>query len=189
MKTLCEILDVITNPAIIVTALIEFVLLCVSVWILIRLRYRITSLNKKELVNRGKSRKEARGKVTRRIELESRRDWDEFDRFLEDYQREGCWYSAFSLIIQIFTLLGILGTVAGLYLAMSNGEDMYEGVELALSTTVLGILFAVIYKVADIVITSALINYIEDGINRYEKIYKVDSEDAMTTEETDKGKR
>ena len=65
--------------------------------------------------------------------------------------------------------------MAGLYLAMSNGEDMYEGVELALSTTVLGILFAVIYKVADIVITSALINYIEDGINRYEKIYKVDS--------------
>lgn len=189
MKALCEILDVITNPAIIVTALIEFVLLCVSVWILTRLRYRITRLNKKELVNRGKSRKEARGKVTRRIELESRRDWDEFDRFLEDYQREGCWYSAFSLIIQIFTLLGILGTVAGLYLAMSNGEDMYEGVELALSTTVLGILFAVIYKVADIVITSALINYIEDGINRYEKIYKVDSEDAMTTEETDKGKR
>ena len=42
----------------------------------------------------------------------------------------------------------------------------------------MGILCAVIYKVADIIIVSVFINYIEDGINRYEKTFKIDSEDA-----------
>lgn len=142
------------------------------------LRLRIWKLNCKELKKSNNAKKEAKGRVEKTIEFESSRNWDEFDQFLEDYQKQGCWYSAFSLTIQIFPLLGILGTVAGLYLAMKNGEDMYRGVELALSTTILGILFAVIYKIVDIIIVSTCINYIEDGINRYEKIYKVDSEDA-----------
>ncbi len=129
-------------------------------------------------MNSNTAKKEAKGRVEKTIELKSNHNWDEFDQFLEDYQRQGCWYSAFSLTIQIFTLLGILGTVAGLYIAMKNGEDMYHGVELALSTTILGILFAVIYKIVDIIIVSTCINYIEDGISRYEKIYRVDSEDA-----------
>ena len=178
MELICEFLDRATNPVIIAVAVFEFVLMWVSIWIMVNFRIRIWKLNRKELKKSKPARKEARGKVEKTIEFESNRNWDEFDQFLEDYQKQGCWYSAFSLTIQIFTLLGILGTVAGLYLAMKNGEDMYRGVELALSTTILGILFAVIYKIVDIIIVSTCINYIEDGINRYEKIYKVDSEDA-----------
>ena len=180
IKTLCELLDSITNSVIFIVAMIEFVLMIVSITIMAKLKNRIKKLNSKGSKKSGTYKKEEKGNVTKIIELESKKDWEEFDQFLEDYQEKGCWYSAFSLIIQIFTLLGILGTVAGLYLAMSNGQDMYEGVELALSTTILGILFAVIYKIADIVIMSVFINYIEDGINRYEKIYKVDSEEAVT---------
>ncbi len=178
MEILCEFLDRVTNPAIIAVAVFEFVLMWVSIWIMVSLRLRIWKLNRKEIMNSNTARKEAKGRVEKTIELKSNHNWDEFDQFLEDYQRQGCWYSAFSLTIQIFTLLGILGTVAGLYIAMKNGEDMYHGVELALSTTILGILFAVIYKIVDIIIVSTCINYIEDGISRYEKIYRVDSEDA-----------
>lgn len=178
MEILCEFLDRVTNPAIIAVAVLEFVLMWVSIWIMVSLRIRIWKLNRKEIMNSNTAKKEAKGRVEKTIELKSNHNWDEFDQFLEDYQRQGCWYSAFSLTIQIFTLLGILGTVAGLYIAMKNGEDMYHGVELALSTTILGILFAVIYKIVDIIIVSTCINYIEDGISRYEKIYRVDSEDA-----------
>ncbi len=195
MEILCEFLDRVTNPAIIAVAVLEFVLMWVSIWIMVSLRIRIWKLNRKEIMNSNTAKKEAKGRVEKTIELKSNHNWDEFDQFLEDYQRQGCWYSAFSLTIQIFTLLGILGTVAGLYIAMKNGEDMYHGVELALSTTILGILFAVIYKIVDIIIVSTCINYIEDGISRYEKIYRVDSEDAEiaaaldTMENPDRKKR
>ena len=69
-------------------------------------------------------------------------NWDEFDEFCEKYQEDSIIISRFSLVIQLFPLLGILGTVAGLYYAMNsnqgmqNAQDMYEGVRLALSSTI-----------------------------------------------------
>ena len=176
IKGLCHVLDVIINPVIFLTAILEALIMCTAVGRLIRFKSRIKKLNEKTVSPSHTSKKD--GTLTTKAEVELRQNWDDFDLFLEDYQKEGWWYSVFSLIIQIFTLLGILGTVAGLYLAMSNGEDMYHGVELALSSTVYGIMAAVIFKVCDIVIVSFLINYIEDGIARYEKIYQVKNEDA-----------
>lgn len=126
IKTLCILLDNITNPIILIVAMIELILMVVSIAIMAKLKYRIKKLNSKGSKKSGTYKKEEKGNVTKIIELESKKDWEEFDQFLEDYQEKGWWYSAFSLIIQIFTLLGILGTVAGLYLAMSNGQDMYE---------------------------------------------------------------
>ena len=186
MKVQCDVLDVFINPAIICTAILEFVLMWVSIFIMLRFRGRIWKLNRKGIRKSIEAKKQGKGIVQKTIEIEASPDWEEFDQFLEDYQRQGGWYSAFSMIIQIFTLLGILGTVAGLYIAVSNRDpgavndlsEMYRGVKMALSTTILGILFAVIYKMADILIVSVFINYIEDGINRYEKIYAVDSEEA-----------
>lgn len=182
IKGLCGLLDSVTNPAIWMLAMLELVLMVLSIATMAGFRSRINHLNSKGLEKSKVSKKEARGKVAKTVAFESKKDWDEFDRFLEEYQRKGGWYSAFSLIIQLFPLLGILGTVAGLYLAMSNGQDMYEGVELALSTTVSGILCAVLFKIADVIIVSLFINYIEDGIDRYEKIYKIDSEEAKTAD-------
>ncbi len=178
MMGLCEVLNEITNPLIFMVAFVEFVLLTVSVYHLWGFRHRIRVLNSKEITDKGRSRKQTKSKVSKTIAIEINKDWEEFDAFLEDYQEKGCWYSAFSLIIQVFTLLGILGTVAGLYLSVCKGGDLYTGVEMALSTTIFGILFAVIYKLADVFIMSVFINYIEDGINRYEKIYKVYDEDS-----------
>lgn len=182
MKGLCEFLDVVTNPAIISVAVIEFVFMIIAIIYLVKFRIRISKLNSKKIVKQGKPKKVAVGQVTTKTEVELTQNWEDFDRFLAEYQEKSWLYSAFSLIIQIFTLLGILGTVAGLYLAMSNGQDMYRGVELALSTTVLGILFAIIYKIADVIIVSFLINYIDDGIERYEKIYHVKNDEAKVLE-------
>lgn len=180
IRGLCRVLDFLINPVILITAVLEVFIMCTAVSNLIRFRYRITKLNSKT-VKPGKAKK-IDGTLTVKTEVEMKQNWDDFDLFLEDYQREGWWYSVFSMIIQIFTLLGILGTVAGLYLAMSDGEDMYHGVELALSSTVYGIMAAVIFKVFDILITSFLINYIEDGIERYEKIYQVKNEESKLSE-------
>lgn len=179
IKILCHVLNVVTNPAIVLLAIAELFLLIKSGMLLSQFRKRIIRLNSKKMVKPTTSKKDE-GNLTTTVELELTQNWDEFDQFLEEYQTKGWWYSSFSLIIQIFTLLGILGTVAGLYIAMSNGEDMYKGVEMALSTTIFGIMFAVIYKVADIFIVAYFINFIEDGISRYEKIYQVKNDDAKS---------
>lgn len=179
IKILCHVLNVVINPAIVLLAIAELFLLIKSGMLLSQFRKRIIRLNSKKMVKPTTSKKDE-GNLTTTLELELTQNWDEFDQFLEEYQTKGWWYSSFSLIIQIFTLLGILGTVAGLYIAMSNGEDMYTGVEMALSTTIFGIMFAVIYKVADIFIVAYFINFIEDGISRYEKIYQVKNDDAKS---------
>lgn len=179
LKELCELLDIIIIPVIISMAILEFVFMIRTISHLIKFRYRITKLISKRVLKASKSIRD-KNQLTTKVEMELIQNWEDFDKFLEDYQDKGWWYTSFSLIIQIFTLLGILGTVAGLYLAMSNGQDIYQGVEFALSTTILGILFAVIYKVADICIVSFLVNYIDDGIDRYEKIYQVKNEEAKT---------
>ena len=155
MTVLCKILDALINPAIYILAMVEFVLLCVSVWTLKGFRKRISDLNRDNI---------------RKVNLSK--------RFQRDYQKGSVYYSVFSLIIQLFTLLGILGTVVGLYIAMNNGEDLYKGVGLALSTTINGILFAVIYKLADIGITATLLNFIDDGMDIFVDSYKADSDDA-----------
>ena len=108
-------------------------------------------------------------------------DWTEFDEFCNRYQEEGKWYSAFSMIIQLFTLLGILGTVCGLFIALRNGqgirnaEELYEGVKFALSSTILGIIFAVIFKACEVFISSWYVNYIDDGIARFQNNFREDS--------------
>ena len=102
--------------------------------------------------------------------------------------KKACRYITwFFLFIQLFPLLGILGTVAGLYIAMNTndgterlfaGEGLYTGDGLALSSTVLGIFFAILFKVVDIFLSNA-VNKIDDNIDRYEKSYTVESQEAQ----------
>ena len=178
MTVLCKILDALINPAIYILAMVEFVLLCVSVWTLKGFRKRISDLNRDNIRKVNLSKTKGKREVRKTVEITESRSWDDFERFQRDYQKGSVYYSVFSLIIQLFTLLGILGTVVGLYIAMNNGEDLYEGVGLALSTTINGILFAVIYKLADIGITATLLNFIDDGMDIFVDSYKADSDDA-----------
>ncbi|HOO78769.1 MAG TPA: MotA/TolQ/ExbB proton channel family protein [Lachnospiraceae bacterium] len=186
MLSICDFLANNLNVIIVVFAIAEGVLMCVSGYILFVFRLRIDKLNKTQIFMSRHSKKAGKGKVMSTYESFSQKNWNEYDQFLTDYQKKGIIYSAFSMCIQLFTLLGILGTVAGLYISMNADQNIYEGVEFALSSTVLGIIFAVFYKFCDILFVSIFINYIEDGILRFEKNYHIDSEAAGDQAEPDR---
>lgn len=173
---LCVMFDAVLNPLIIILFAAEFIIMLITIRKMKALTGRIDKINgvssrqvSKVLVGSKKKKKT----FTAVTEL----DWEEFDRFCDDYQKDGRWYTAFSLIIQLFTLLGILGTVAGLFLAMRDNNDwqsaegMYEGVKFALSSTVLGIIAAIIFKAIDVILSSKYVNYIDDGISRFQNNY------------------
>lgn len=178
MLWFCKLLDHHLNSLIFILAMFEIGLAVISFYELQGLKNKIKKLNTREKRKLGRARRLGKGKVESRYEDVSEKDWYEFDEFLKAYQKKSIPYNTFSLIIQLFTLLGILGTVAGLYVAINSNQDIYDGVKFALSSTVLGIVFAVIFKIFDIIFTSAFIHYIEDGIDRYEKEFRVNSEDA-----------
>ncbi len=107
-------------------------------------------------------------------------DYEEFDALRVEYQKTDKYYDTFALVIQLFPLLGILGTVAGLFISINNGEDLNEGVRFALSSTVYGIIFAVIFKVLDIWLITRYVNSIDYGMERFEKNYQEYKENYTT---------
>ncbi len=110
-------------------------------------------------------------------ELYDTKSWDDYKEIMNAYNRNGKSYIRYSLIIQLFPLLGILGTVSGLFLALQNGElsgeNLYSDVGFALSSTVLGIAMAIIFKFLDTFILSNIIVKIDGECELYEKSYKV----------------
>lgn len=177
-------LSKILNPVIVILAAVETGIMFVSYRQMRELRKRIDELNGhttgKQVVT---SRKP--GNIRTQYTVTHERDWREFDKFCDDYQKDSMYFSTVALIIQLFPLLGILGTVTGLFIAMngnadwSNAESLYEGVRFALSSTVLGILFAVIFKSIDIIFNSRFLGYIDDGIDRFRENYNVAKEFPM----------
>ncbi len=174
--TICGALNIILNPFIFVLAVYEFYVFLKSFTKLSKLKERINALlgvERKSKVVKLYGPKQVLTEVTSKQVL----NFDEFDAFCERYQEDSIYISRFSMIIQLFPLLGILGTVAGLYYAMNSGQglqssqDMYEGVRLALSTTIYGIIWAVLFKLCDVVLSAYFINYIEDGIDRFKDKY------------------
>ena len=166
------------NFVILLVAIFELFLACISGFRLSGAKIEIQKLNKGSKQGRT-SRRHGKGKRITTYSGEEEKDFGEFNDFLQSYQKKMIVYNAFSLLIQIFTLLGILGTVAGLYIAIYNEQDIYEGVKFALSSTIYGIMAAVFFKVIDIIITSTLINYIDDGIEIYKMNFDVASSDSM----------
>lgn len=177
-------LSKILNPVIVILAAVETGIMIVSYRQMRELKKRIDELNGhttgKQIVT---SRKP--GSIRTQYTVTHERDWREFDKFCDDYQKNSTLFSGAALIIQLFPLLGILGTVTGLFIAMngnadwSNAESLYEGVRFALSSTVLGILFAVIFKSIDIIFNSRFLGYIDDGIDRFRENYNVAKEFPM----------
>lgn len=70
-------------------------------------------------------------------------------------------YALYANITAIFPLLGILGTVAALY--KYSEETMVENFMIALSTTLLGVFFAIFYKSIDATISGPMDVFIEDA--------------------------
>ena len=66
-------------------------------------------------------------------------------------------YSTYANLTAIFPLLGILGTVAALIMLSPNGgSDMMENLMVALGTTLLGAIFAVLFKILDSLLTGPI---------------------------------
>lgn len=70
-------------------------------------------------------------------------------------------YAVYANFTAIFPLLGILGTVAAL--VKSSDATMADDFMVALSTTLLGVFFAIIFKVIDAVLSGPLDIFIEDA--------------------------
>ena len=189
---LCKILDKTLNIVIILAAFFEAYLLIISWNKLATYRTKIKKLNNYTKLKITSGEHKEKGVVKTVYTSTSEKNWREFDMFCSNYQEDGKVFSLYSLLIQIFTLLGILGTVAGLFIAMQNNKDwsnsagMFEGVKFALSSTVLGIIFAVIFKIFDIFLNAFYINYIDDGIARFTANYSEEKDDVKFFESQNK---
>ncbi len=183
MILFCQLLDWILNPLIILLGIGEIVLAVMAGRNLGEIRRKLNMISGEPERSVRSIKKNGHTVVKASVFLNGM-DWEEYDGLCREYQDKGRWYSIFSTTIQIFPLLGILGTVAGLFLALNTGEgisnaaDMFEGIRFALSSTVLGISAAAIFKVVDVVFISVYVNYIEDGLSRFQSNYKEAKEDA-----------
>ena len=77
-------------------------------------------------------------------------------------------------MIPLFPLLGILGTVAGLMTmvdpsAKDNLQNLYMGMGSALSTTLYGLIAAIILKFTDALFTSRIINDVDVMLDDFDK--------------------
>lgn len=180
---LCTLLSNILNPIILILMIFELGLGVIVGWQLVHLKREINRLNASGRRANQRTLRKGRGQLTTTFESITEKDWNDFDAFLGLYQRDLVTCNFFSLLIQIFPLLGILGTVAGLYIAINSGQDIYEGVKFALSSTVYGIMAAVLFKIVDIIFTARFLNYIDDGIDRFEKNYHIVSQEAQADKE------
>ncbi len=180
--SICKVIDVILNPVIGVFILVEIYLLIKILFEFMTLRRRVKHLNdntksEKTGTRRGHQMKETTYTVNTNL------DWSEYDDICKKYQDNIKFHTGYLMIIQLLPLLGILGTVAGLFIALNtnaewiNAEGMYSGVKLALSSTVYGLIGAIISKFCDIFVSSLLIDYIDNGIDRFKDNYMEDRED------------
>ncbi len=91
------------------------------------------------------------------------------------------WHNAFSQLISVFPLLGVLGTVAGLMLNASaeSSADMLSSLNVALETTFWGLISAIILKVFDTLCPSRTITDVEVMLDDFDK--KMDLADMEMT--------
>ena len=172
-------LDRCLNPFIVLLGVVEVVLFFAALIRLRMCRKEIDALNKNPSLKKIYVKREMRHLEK---EYSSKLDvsWEDFDDFCGLYQKRMIIYSLYSLGIQVFPLLGILGTVAGLFISLQSMEGipdaqlLFDGVRFALSSTILGIVFAVVFKLLDIVLNSVYVNYIDDGISRFQDNYRED---------------
>ena len=164
---------------IVILGIAEAVLAVIAGKKLHHLLNRTIALNKPRNVRSTFPRKEGRGRIAKEMSGSLSKDYHyDLDQPRDEYEDTLRWYTAFSMLIQVFPLLGILGTVSGLFRAISLRQEIYAGVQFALASTIYGLIFAIIFKIVDTMFVALMINRIEEGFERYEKDYRIDSEAA-----------
>ncbi len=97
---------------------------------------------------------------------------DDIREFETAFNNSCSWHEAFSQLIPLFPLFGILGTVAGLILKLSpdaGASALYDSMNLALGSTFTGLVFAIILKLYDALGPSRTINETEIIFGDYDK--------------------
>ncbi len=162
-------------PAIKVLAIIEIVLLIISCVVLSPILKDAKALNKPRNLRYSKPRRE-NGGILKEINGEMPKDYQyEMDRIHNDFEKAMGWYNAFTMLIQLFPLFGILGTVSGLFRAIALEHEIYVGVQFALASTIYGLFAAILFKIVDTVVASAMISRIEGELDWYESTYRIDA--------------
>ncbi|MBR0093512.1 MAG: hypothetical protein IJP92_17635, partial [Lachnospiraceae bacterium] len=95
---LCVFLDAILNPAILALGVLEAWILAVSWKKLVVLKVEIDRISGTASMRKTHSVRRERKKLKASYVTTVERDWNEFDQFCFRYQKDGKWFSAFSLI-------------------------------------------------------------------------------------------
>lgn len=85
---------------------------------------------------------------------------DKIRKFKKEFNNLCSKHSAVSQLIPVFPLLGVFGTVWGLMKQVQAGdvEAMLSSLDTALTTTIWGLLFAIVLKVTDALFPSRIIS-------------------------------
>lgn len=96
---------------------------------------------------------------------------DTIREFETRFNRVCSWYDSLAQLISVFPLLGILGTVSGLMAQMGAGDikEMLSALNLALSTTYYGLMWAIVLKIFTSLIPDRLISEALVSIEDYGK--------------------
>jgi len=97
---------------------------------------------------------------------------EEIENTQKKYQSMSSFYSGYANITAIFPLLGIIGTVAALMKEADDIEKLTDNFNVALSTTFLGIFFAIFFKVIDSFLSGSMeviIEEINHVVQEYER--------------------
>ena len=176
----CSFLANHLNFFILTAAILEFFILILCILKLFPVKNKVRDLQKKKTQAAGMPYHN--GKKLNKVNIvHVNMDYAEFEQVRNNYQKSESIYNVYTQIIQIFPLLGILGTVAGLYLAVSSGENLYHGVGFALSSTIYGLIATIFYKIIDIILETFIILPIEEGMENFEKDFGLDFEKSTPT--------
>ncbi len=107
----------------------------------------------------------------------------DMDDMRSEFDRRGSAYLVLSQMIPLFPMFGILGTVAGLMLAVpKEGAGALMGLDIALSSTLWGLITAIVLKLVAAAFPAKLIYDIETMFEDYERKFR-DAIDMKSFEE------
>ncbi|MCR5769927.1 MAG: MotA/TolQ/ExbB proton channel family protein [Butyrivibrio sp.] len=106
---------------------------------------------------------------------DSRKVWYDIGKLNEnkdDYNEVYAYYITASQFVSVFPLIGILGTVMGIVFGgtFDDIETLYQGLNTALWTTLLGLCFAIVLKIIDLLWPGKLVSLIDSEFDDAESI-------------------
>ena len=96
---------------------------------------------------------------------------DTIRKYETEFNKKCSWHGVLIQFIPIFPLLGILGTVAGLMMQIQSSDiaGMMDSLDVALTTTLFGLIFAIALKVIEALFPSRVIYDVEVMLDDFDK--------------------